>query len=355
MEDRMLVDVFLRVQGVRISRARTLDIPGDVLVKIGDTVNPDDVIAQVIIPSQLRSLDIARGLGVDPSEVATYLIQDADTYLEAGEILAQLDGAITRLVRMPFAGRLIACQDGCAIIATDTVQIQKRAEWMGRITDIIPDFGAEISVEGDLVQGVWGNGHVGSGIMRFFESSLERESDLDWLADVDKDQILFLPECQDLDLLTRLLEKDIAGLIVASLSPGLIVFAQSLHIPVLVLQGFGDLHPDEANFQFLASSSGKMACVNAGKVDLLSGQRPEVIIPGEASQDQGETGSQAALSVGQQVQVHSGLSMGKIGRLVEIPDRWMTFESGISCQVAVVRLSEDETITVPRQNLSIIA
>jgi len=47
--------------------------------------------------------------------------------------------------------------------------------------------------------------------------------------------------------------------------------------------------------------------------------------------------------------------MGKIGRLVEIPDRWMTFESGISCQVAVVRLSEDETITVPRQNLSIIA
>lgn len=370
MDEKMMVDVLRRARDVNISREIKLSLPGEVLVKMGDVLNPQDVVAQAVVPSGLRSLDLARGLGVDPSEVSSFLVQDADTFLEQGDILAQVDGTITRLVRMPFDGRLIACQEGMAQIATENLVIQKHAGLMGKVEDIIPDYGVVISVRGDLVQGVWGNGRVNCGILQASRDLSERLQDGTGLDDINHGQVVVLPGCQDRELFEQLVQKEIAGLILGSLSPDLIRYALNVPMPVLVLQGFGDFPVDPDVFELLSLSHGKQCCLNAGLTDELTGQRPEVIIPNvpapyeqphampaqaEPAQELSKIGFREKLSVGQKVQILSGHFHGRTGTLVDLPSSPKTFESGISCLPAVVQLGEDETVTVPRQNLFIIA
>jgi len=112
-------------------------------------------------------------------------------------------------------------------------------------------------------------------------------------------------------------------------------------------------------------SNGKLCCMNAGSTDELTGQRPEVIIPNEVAQDvsaQDEPAQESTrigfrekLGVGQKVQIHSGLYLGRTGTLVDLPSTPKTFESGISCLTALVQLGDEETVTVPLQNLFMIA
>ncbi len=375
MDEKMMVDVLRRARDVEISRERKLSLPGEVLVKIGDVLNPEDVVAQAVIPSGLRSLDLARGLGVDPSEVTSFLVQDADSCLEQGDILAQVEGTFTRLVRMPFDGRLIACQDGKAQIATGNLVIRKQAGLIGKVEDIIPDYGVVIRVRGYLVQGIWGNGRVNCGVLHSSLDLSERVKDGAVLDEIEKGQVVVLPSCLNLELLERLEQKEVAGLILGSLSPDLIRRVQAAPMPVLVLQGFGDLPADPDTFELLSLSNGKLCCLNAGSTDELTGQRPEVIIPNEVAQDEPaqdvsaqevsaqdepaqeptRIGFREKLRVGQKVQIHSGLYLGRTGTLVDLPSTPKTFESGISCLTAQVQLGDEETVTVPRQNLFMIA
>jgi hypothetical protein len=75
----------------------------------------------------------------------------------------------------------------------------------------------------------------------------------------------------------------------------------------------------------------------------------------EPAQEPTRIGFREKLRVGQKVQIHSGLYLGRTGTLVDLPSTPKTFESGISCLTAQVQLGDEETVTVPRQNLFMIA
>ena len=350
----MIADVLRMAPFLEIQRTRRLPFPGNLLVNVGERVNPEDVLAEASILSDVLTLDIARGLGVSDAEAATCLVRELGAVLTEGDIIAQCEGSIPRLVRAPVSGKLIESYQGKAVIATGETSIRIQAGMIGTVEALIPEIGVTLRTTGRLIQGVWGNGRIGSGEIKVREVSLEESSDGNTPDLAGETSILYVDRCLSASDWDDLVAMAPAGLVLGALAPGLIPSAFDLPFPVVVLHGFGNLLPDPAVKNFFQSSSGLRASLNAWMTDIYTGCRPEVIIPQDLGEPALEMGFKAMLGVGARVRVLSGAAMGVAGDVVELSATEKQFESGIAFYSASVRLPNGEMVTVPQQNLLLI-
>ncbi len=343
-----------RQEAAEIRRIRRLPFPGKVLVEPGQSVHPEDLIAVAELPDELFSLDIARGLGIDPSEVFNCLVRDLDEELAKDDVIAERDGALPRVVRVPRSGRLLACRDGVAFISAGKRSITLRADMIGEVSSILPERGAVITTQGGLIQGVWGNGRVGAGILRVQPSALEDAMTPDDLEKFDEGQVIAAGFCSEEPALTEIAEKKPTGLILGSVCSDLTAQLMALPFPVIVLQGFGKNAADHQTFTMLRERNGDVVCINACRPDIIAGERPEVIIPNVTGEAMAPLPFRKKLSIGQRVQVLSGTAEGGLFTVVELPEKPVVLESGLTCEVAVLHSDSEEKTTVPRSNLMIL-
>jgi hypothetical protein len=165
----MLVDVYRASLLREIRRERRLPVPGDVLVNEGQKVEPLDVIAEAELPDQIYMVDIAGSLGVDVLDVKHFLVRQPGEMLYEDDVIAQVEGAIPRLVRTPIAGKFAALHQGQALLQVGYETIQVQAGMDGVVQSVIPEFGATLVTSGLLLQGVWGNGRMGAGELHILE------------------------------------------------------------------------------------------------------------------------------------------------------------------------------------------
>ncbi len=350
----MIVDVIHRLKFTKIQRTRELPFPGQVLIGEGKDVQPDDIIAEASTPSGLQTVDVARGLGVPVSEARQYLTRQPGESLDDGDIIAQHEGRISRLVRAPEKGKFLDFINGKAVIATGRSIVHLKAAMRGVVETVIPERGVTISVEGSLLQGVWGNGKSGEGKIKILDSRPEDPLFAQLAEEVEPDQVLAAGVCSEETTLMNLANSGASGLILSAMAPRLIPLAEGLPIPVILLQGFGDLQPDPETLSIFKSREGENTIVIAVHPDEIPGQKPEVIIPGGSGEIGEEMESREELSAGSRVLVFSGKNRGKTGEVSDVSEKQMTFESGITGFVADIRTDEYQMIQVPCQNLVII-
>ena len=337
-----------------IYRERKLPFPGQVLVELGQSVHPEDRVAEAELPGEIFSLDIARGLGVDPSEVLSYLVRDLGEELAEDDVIAECDIGLPRLMRAPRAGKLLACRDGVALLAAGKKTVGVRAGMIGVVSTILPERGVILKAQGSLIQAVWGNGRVGAGILRVQTAALSEEISTKELKKFDKGQVIAAFAIMDESELTAVVEKEPTGLILGSIMPSLIGKVQALHFPVVLLGGFGKLPPDHHAFNVLQGGNGEVVCINASQPDILGGEWPEVIIPNVAGEIKAPLPFQAELRVGQRVQALSGTGFGEVFTVASLPEEEITLESGLACKPAILHSEEGESISLPRENLLIL-
>jgi len=343
-----------RLANVQIRRVRQLPFPGRVLVDPGQSLHPEDCVAEGELPAEIYSMDIARGLGVDPAEVLSYLVRDLGEELEQDDVIAECDGALARLMRVPRAGKLLACRDGAAFIAAGKREVKVLAGMIGVVSTILPERGAILTAQGSLIQGVWGNGRVGAGVLRTQTSALDKPIPFSDMDHFDEGQVIAASFCPSGDLLDKITQKKPTGLILGSLMPDLVNRAEALPFPVILLGGFGELVPDSSAYQILQDRRGEVVCLNACQPDHLKGEWPEIIIPGSQDDMQTPWPFQAELEIGQRVQALSGEEMGGVFTVADLPKEKTALESGLTCKAAVLQTDDGEEITVPRDNLLIL-
>lgn len=353
-EDKMIVDVVQIAKDIEIRRIRRLPVSGRVLVKNGEPVHPQDVIAEALIPGNVLMLDIARGLGLPPEEVKTCLMREAGEELKEGDVIAQCEGAFPRLVRAPVEGVLLDIHKGEAALATGHSKIELHAGMIGEVEVVIAGYGATLSARGSLLQGMWGNGKMGEGVIVVPESPLETPIRASSLRKLESGQMMAGGVCLHAEVLTACESAGISGLILGALAPELVPMAAALPFPVIVLQGFGALLPDPNILECLQDRSGDTAAINAQAVDIFKGERPEVIIPHDTETPSPALGFREGLKVGQRVRVMSGTAMGQSGTLIELTDTTTPLESGLASIAALVQLTSGETVSVPAHNLVIV-
>ena len=81
-------------EAVEVTRERRLPIDGQVLCAPGDEVGPEDVLARAQLPGEIVPFNIARALGVPPSDLERYMKVRTGAAVTAGQILAERKGLL---------------------------------------------------------------------------------------------------------------------------------------------------------------------------------------------------------------------------------------------------------------------
>jgi hypothetical protein len=101
-----------------VRKVRRLPLKGQVLVQVGDSVNPDTVVARTELPGPVTTVRVAERLGVEPRELSKYLLKQVDDEVQAGEIIAERKsffGLFTSRVTSPIPAQLTSSRKQRAI------------------------------------------------------------------------------------------------------------------------------------------------------------------------------------------------------------------------------------------------
>lgn len=351
----IIADVFQVSPHTIIQRTRLLPITGRVLVSLGDAVQPQDVVAEAILPAKTITLDVCRGLGLSEDNTLECVLCMPGEELKKGDMIAQRGGTIPRVMRAPADGTFIEVTRGKVVMATATSTVSVKAGLIGFVTDVFPEKGVTLRAEAGLVQGVWGNGRCGSGTFSMpsvitdpetNESNSIRESLL-------PGNILAIEHCREKELVDKVLEAGMAGLICATLSAELIPLVQEWDQPALVLQGFETQPVDPVTWEFFVSRIGMNAGINASLTDHWQGGRPEVVFPCETGEPEEALPFRVNLNAGQRVRILAGPAVGRTGKLLTLSEE-KALENGLSFPAAEVQLREGDRLTVPQQNMAVL-
>src|SRR5262249_39661837 len=77
---------------VRHRVRRVLPIAGEVLAKVGDRVNAEQVVAETFMPGDVTPLNLSNILSISASEVKGCLLKAEGDRVEPGEVLARTKG-----------------------------------------------------------------------------------------------------------------------------------------------------------------------------------------------------------------------------------------------------------------------
>ncbi len=337
-----------------IRRERAFPIQGRVMVRQGETVNPQTVVAEADLAPEHILLNVAAALGVPPQKAASLLQCQEGERLTEGDVIAETPGKLFRKTfRAPVSGTVVMLQGGKVLLRKDKDPIPLRAIYPGTVVDILDDRGVVIENTGALVQAAWGNGRSTYGVVRVVSESADAVLTSDRLDVSLRGAILVGGRCLEEDVFVTAGEISLRGLILGSMPSRLAGAARKAPLPILLTDGFGNLPMNAAAFEFLSTSDGREASVNAHPYNFYRGTRPEVFLP-LPSPGKLMPPMPRELSPDDMVKVVTAPYQGQIGYVVRVLSEPHKFSNGIRAAAAVIRFSEDKQTIIPIANLQII-
>ena len=167
---------------------------------------------------------------------------------------------------------------GQVLMEVGETKMELRAGISGTVIEVIPNRGVVIQTAGALVQGVWGNGRIDSGLL---VNLAEKPDDILDAARIDVSMrgfVILGGMLKDAEALKAAADLPVRGLILSSIYPSLIPLAREMRYPIIVTDGFGPLPMNSAAYKLLSTNAKREVTVNAEAYDRYSGARPEVII-----------------------------------------------------------------------------
>jgi hypothetical protein len=337
-----------------IIRERRLPVKGTVHVRLGQKVGPGDIVADATWSREHYFLDVARTLGISTTAADRLIRYKAGDKVAAGGVIASGGSVLPKTVRAPSSGRVVVTGGGQVLIESGEMRVELRAGLSGTVRDIIPDRGVVVQTVGALVQGVWGNGRVDSGVMI---NLADKPEALLMPARLDvsmRGSILVGGQVRDADTLRTAADVAVRGLLIGSLFPSLVPLAREMRYPIVVTDGFGTMPMNSAAYRLISTSTKREATLNAEAFDRYSGARPEVIIPLPAQEPPPVPGDVEAFAPGQTVRVRRQPATGLIGTIMSLPAGLSGFASGLRAPGAEVRLENGQHLLVPLVNLEVV-
>lgn len=337
-----------------IVRERLLPISGNVTARIQQKVSPNEVVAEARWAREHVLLDVARLLNVSPNVAERLVKCHVNDELPVNAEIAVGKGMFPKTVRAPRAGRVVAVGGGQVLMEVGETKMELRAGIPGTVVQIIPNKGVVIQTAGGLVQGVWGNGRIDSGVLVNLAEAPDSILTPNRLDVSLRGSVILAGLVKDADTLEAAAELPVRGLILSSIYPSLLPKAREMKYPILVTDGFGSLLMNSAAYKLLSTNAKREVTVNAEFYDRYSGARPEVIIPLPISSDPPSPKEIEEFAPGLQVRMRRPPSMGMIGSIVSIMPGLTRLPSGLRALAAEVKLENGETVIAPLVNLEVV-
>jgi hypothetical protein len=360
-----------------VRKVRRLPLKGQVLVQVGDSVNPDTVVARTELPGPVTTVRVAERLGVEPRELPKYLLKQAGDKVQAGEIIAERKsffGLFTSRVTSPITGTIdfISEATGNIGIRHLPTPVEVTAYLRGLVVDVLPEEGAVVATRGVFVQGIFGlSGERHGQIALLADSPDEVVSDTK-VSDEHKGKVLIAGALAHWRLMEAakqvgavalvtggVLDTDIKKLLGYDIGVA-ITGHEPLPFTLIVTEGFGEIAMAKRTFELLASQEGREASVN-GATQIRAGViRPEVVVPKDGAlaledlEEPKESEFAAGeLNMGTPIRLIRAPYFGSLGRVVALPPEPQEIETETKTRVLEAELVTGERVIVPRANVEI--
>ncbi len=356
-----------------LRRRRILPLKGDVLVRVGQTVQPDDVVARTELPGAAELCNVATLLNVEPAELPSRMLNMVGDFVAEGQVIARsksLFGLFKSQAAAKMSGTIekINAVTGQVLLRGPSEPVEAKAYISGTVIEIIEREGCVVETWGAFVQGIFGIGGEANGPLVLAGDSRSRRLTPELLVPEMAGKIVVGGGRATAEALRRAIELGVRGVVAGGFDDKdlrdflgydlgvAITGGEKLGLTLIVTEGFGDIDMAAKTYDLLAANVGKLACVN-GATQIRAGViRPEVIVPGPAPAGAAAApdAAPAGLTVGSQVRAIRVPYFGRIGVVSALPAEPRVLESGSRARVLEVDFGGGEKAIIPRANVELI-
>ena len=353
-------------------KERILPLKGDVLVKSGDQLTPDTIVASTNLPGNVQMLKVSNILNIDPKDVVEALQVEEGQEVKKGDIIAETSGIFGMFkssVESPVDGTIesISQSTGRVVVREAPIPVEVDAYVSGVVDDIVENEGIVLKSNAAFIQGIFGIAGEKRGNLLVVSSGPGEELTADQITADMKGKILIGGSFLSLEAYKKALSVQVAGIVVggfnyydlkAILGYNLgvaITGTEKLNTALIVTEGYGSIPMSEATFSLLKENDGKAASIN-GATQIRAGViRPEIVIPLDSGNTDNDSSSKIpeGIQEGSTVRVIRSPNFGKIGKVISLPSELNKMEAETMVRVAEINI-DGNNILIPRANLEMV-
>jgi len=357
----------------RVNKNRRLPIRGSVTKKVGDSLEPNDIVATTDLPGNVQMLKVANLLNIGPADVPDVMIAKEGATVKKGQMIAQTEGLFGFFksdVKSPIDGTIESISDvtGQIVMREAPIPVEVDAYMRGTVKEIIPEEGVIVESDAAFIQGIFGIGGESRGDMIVLVNNREAELTSELLDESHKGKIVVGGSFISLDTYKKALSLGVAGVVVGGFNyfdleeilgyilGVAITGSEDLVTSLIVTEGFGNIRMGSRTFDLLNKQNGKFVSIN-GATQIRAGViRPEIVIPlqeREIPETSVHESDNSGISEGSLVRIIRAPYFGKMGEVVSLPPELQQMESETMVRVAEVKVDGD-VLNIPRANLEMV-
>lgn len=357
-----------------VSKTRRLPLPGDVLVKEGETVKHDQIVARTQVPGEVRLINVANMLGVEPEDIKMFMTRKLKESVAVGDVIAKRStlGFFKKFANAPVSGTIEMISDvtGQIALREPSIPVEITAYIPGKINHIYPNEGVTVTTPAALVQGIFGVGGEAHAEFKVVANSPDEILTPERIDGSCNGKVLVGGALVTYEAIKKAVETGVRGIVVGGIrDEDLIRFLgreigvaitgyEDIGTTLIITEGFGKMKMPLRTFNLLKSFDGRSASIN-GATQIRAGViRPEVVMP--LNEDElRELSAQAdemtgGMEPGTSVRIIRDPYFGEIGHVLSLPVELQKVQTGSEVRVVEVMLIDGREAIVPRANVEII-
>lgn len=358
-----------------LQKERILPLKGEVLVKKGDKVKGEDVVAQTMLPGKVVPLNLANKLGVTPGQLENFIKIKPGQMLTKDTVLAETKGLfglgfMKNEVRSPLEGEVesISAVTGQVLLREPKIPVQVKAFIDGIVTRVIPGEGVVIENKSAYIQGIFGIGDETTGIIKMIAKAPTEEITVDQIDDSCRDKVIVAGSFISYDLIEAARKHGVTAIITGGIDDqdlkkllgydiGVAITGhEKIGLTIVVTEGFGKIKMADKTFHLLAQFDGHKTSIH-GRTQIRAGViRPEIIIPLEFDESEliVPEARMPILEIGALIRVIRQPNFGRIAKVTALPEKLTMVESETMVRILEAQFQDGTKFSVPRANVEVI-
>jgi len=354
-----------------VRRERRLPLKGEVLVKQGEAVSAQTIVARTLLPGNVQTVNLASALGVEPADVAARLSKPLGSAFAAGEVIAgtkALFGLMKSEAKAPVAGTLESVSDvtGQAILREAPIPVEIDAYLEGTVVEVLPEEGVVIETIGAFVQGIFGVGGETHGPLALAATGPDDELTVDRLTPDLAGKIVIGGAYVSHAVFKEAIRLGVRAVVVGGFDDrdlrdllgyylGVAITGQeTLGATLILTEGFGRIRMADRTFQLLSRLAGHAAAVS-GATQIRAGvMRPEIVVPLKDAGTMAGEAHTGGMEIGSLLRCIRGDHFGRIGRITALPAQLQELGSESHARVLEAELDGVGRVLLPRANVELI-
>ncbi len=360
---------------------RRLPYPGEILVRQGSRVEPEDMIGRALVPATPQIINVARALGIPPGEVYRAMRREVANKVEAGQILARTGGFLGRSCLAPVSGMIvdIDSETGYVTIAPDPVEYALQANVRGVVMEILGYEGVIIETPAAQAYGAFGIGDERSGVLRLLALNPEEIVNPEKIDAKSAYAIIICGAAITAAALRRAVKEQVRGVIVGgieehelrdflgwtddfkwALGENTWQWPDPRHTPdpkltLVITEGFG-IRPMARSLFDLLSAQDRQEALIEGHTQLRRPlRRPRIVVPLTRSSSATVEPPRPQLRPGASVRLLTADHLGETATVRSLPNLPRRVASGVQTLAVEVVRADGGTLWLPRTCVEVLA